>query len=151
MNQSLGNKVIVVAGIVVAACLCCCGLTLVYSRVSHKMAQADLKRTAQRIGVEPTLDGIAGYINESIEPGMSRNEVEEILSNIAPIEIKRGEPMNFDSGWGVGETCDQITLKIGGSLPGGKWPMKAFYDSQGKLVVFQSASDDVPGIDIVAP
>jgi hypothetical protein len=151
MDQSLDNKAIVVVGIVVAACLCCCGLTFIYSRVSYKVAQADLERTAQRIGVEPTLDGIAGYINKSIEPGMSRDQVEEILSDIAPIEVKRGEPMDFDSGWGVGVTCDQITLKIGGPLFGEKWPMKAFYDNQGKLVVFQSASEGVPRIDIVAP
>jgi hypothetical protein len=112
--------------------------------------QANLEQAAERLGVEPTIWGIEGYIKESIEPGMIREEVEEVLGTIAPIEVERGE-LVFAQHIAEWEpmACDRIVLKLAApSLPvPGRWPVYACYDSQGGLVGLRSAEDDMPPIN----
>jgi hypothetical protein len=78
---------------------------------------------------------------------MSKTEVEEILGAIAPVKVKRGEPLDYNPGWGVGGTCDHITLRLS-PLPGYGWPMIACYDIHGELVSLKSDGGDWPTIDI---
>jgi hypothetical protein len=115
--------------------------------VYNELGPRKLEQAALRVGVEPTLKGIEGYIKDSVEPGISAGKVEETLRTIAPIEVKHGEPLDYNPGWGAGGTCDHITLRLS-PMPGYGWPMIACYDACGELVSLKSNGSDWPTIDI---
>lgn len=138
--------VLLAVGVLLLACMGCCGLMRTYSEVK----QFEFERAARRLGFEPTLDGITEYIKESVEIGMLRDEVEQILGDIAPLRIERGE-LNEESkaGWGS-IACDRIWLKLG-PLPGDSPKIYACYDKEGGLVKMNFAGSDAPPLDIYAP
>jgi hypothetical protein len=115
--------------------------------IYNELGPREFERAAQRVSAEPTLKGIEGYIKDSVEPGISEDKVEEVLSTIAPIEVKHGEPLDYNPGWGAKGTCNHITLKLS-PLPGYGWPMIACYDTRGKLVSLKSDGGDWSTIDI---
>ena len=150
-NKRIGRLLLIVTGFVTISCCACFGLLRAYVLIEMEAHQANIEQTAKRLGVEPTMWGIERYIVESIKPGMTRKEVEEILSVIAPIEVERGELEEGTAEWGP-VACDNIILKLAAPLPvPGKWPMYACYDSQGGLVALHSSGDDLPPIAIYAP
>jgi hypothetical protein len=143
MSKHTVRVLLVLVGSIIVACVACRGLMEIYNELGPRR----LARAAENIGVEPTLQGIEGYIKDSVEPGMSKDEVEEILETIAPVEVKHGEPLDYNPGWGAGGTCDHITLRFG-PMPGYGWPMIACYDIHGELVSLRSEGRDRPTIDI---
>lgn len=146
MHEPRARTVAVTVGIVVLACACCCGLWRTY----NELGQMGVERAARRVGVEPTLDGIATYIRASIEVGMSREEVEEALSAVAPLKVIRGTLDGGSSaGWGP-IACDHVWLEFT-PLPGHSSMISACYDNKGKLVKLDFVGSDVPSLEISAP
>ncbi len=130
-----------IASVLLCACL---AISLVGCHQETTIEQA-----ARRVNVEPTMAGLAGYITKSVKPGMSREQVEQALSAMAPIEVKRGSLIDVGAAWGSA-ACDDISLKL---HPMGLqvWLVYACYDTEGKLVNLKSADPDYPPLGIAAP
>lgn len=124
-------------------------LTCMFSSLAGCNQETTIEQAARRVGVDPTLAGLEGYIVKSVKPGMSRQQVEQALSAMAPIDVKRGPLENIDGGWGP-TACDDISLKL---HPWGLqvWLIYACYDTEGKLVLLTSADPDYPSLNIGAP
>lgn len=137
---------LIVAGVLLLACMGCCGLL-----VTHNAAKrAEFLQAARELGFEPSIGGVADYIRESVEPGMPRGEVEEILGSIAPLRVKRGElDEKRKAGWGP-MACDDLWIELG-PLPLGARPMIACHDEQGGLVRLDFTDPDAPPLRIYAP
>ncbi len=140
----------VIVGIVI---LLLASLLLCYigSRIMARLWDNGIERAAGRVNSEPTLAGIATYITNEIQVGMSRYETERVLQKIAPIEIVPGHLLR-DAGSGYGPTsCDTINLKLT-TFPKHVWAIIACYNAQGELVILHSAdSENFPPLDIYAP
>lgn len=112
-------------------CAAACGATFAYD----KIRRANLETTAQRLGIPPTIDAVADYIEGTITIGMTREEVEGILSGIAPeAEVRHGTLREIPGTGRTGYT-DYIVLQFT-SLPG--YPpytlsILAHYNSDGRL------------------
>lgn len=93
-----------------------------------------LETAASRLEFDPSLNGLAEYINTSIKPGMSQEEVEQILGKIGPIKVDRGEMDDSEH-----RACDNTTLTIPDEIPGLGYvsgttlEMTACYDTKGGL------------------
>jgi len=147
MNKFPIVKTMPLVGIVLW--LCVLGLTsCVVTQTASRAEQARIEQAAHKVGVEPTIDGLAGYIVKSIDPGMSRDQVEQVLGVIAPFEVIRGKPRDTGRKWGP-TTCDEISLELG-PLPNQRWRIFACYDNNGKLVSLKSADSDFPPLSIFA-
>ena len=141
MNIRTSKILLIVASLLFSACIAG-GLT----SCSH---EDTITVAARRVGVAPTLDGLAGYITKSVKPEMSREQVEKALDAIAPLDVKRGSLEDAGADWGPA-ACDRISLKL---HPRGwqVWPMIACYDAEGKLVLLKSADPDYPPLGITVP
>ena len=126
-----------------ASSLCCIGV-----RAQSAMWDSGIERAASKVNTKPTLNGLAEYIASEIQAGMPRHKVEQVLQEIAPIEVTLLKPLK-DVGSGYGPTsCDEIRLKIT-SLPGHIWKIIACYNTQDKLVILHSNdSESFPSLDI---
>jgi len=111
----------------IAFVLLCALALLLLNGVSYD--DLALKETAQRIGVTPTHSNILQYVNESIHNGMSREEVETLLSRIAPIEIPHRGNLVTDGGIEP-YACDVLTLKASPFY--GNFRFRACYYGEGK-------------------
>lgn len=109
MTTSKLRKILIYGMISVVLCAIA-GCVAIIARERDSIPFTDV---AKRIGVKATYADIVQFINGAVRNGMSRTEVESILQNIAPIEIKRGELMDRPARGGP-IVCDYITLKIGG-------------------------------------
>jgi hypothetical protein len=100
-----------------------------------------VEEAARKVGIEPTFDGITQYITGSIQLGMSRDQVEQSLSALAPYVVDRNA-QQYDFGF-EGErlpiTCDNIWLKLEPLL----W-FSACYDAEGHLTDFKSMDFEPP-------
>ena len=67
-------------GLVLILCTAACGAASVYERARR----AHLASAAQRLGFFPSLSGAADYIEGTVEIGMTREQVEVILRDVAP-------------------------------------------------------------------
>jgi len=150
MNTTTKVLILMLGGLLILTCMGCYGLIQIH-QARQEAKLIEFRNTAQRLGFEPTLNGVAEYIQRSINTGMSRNKVEQVLSNIAPLEVERGE-LNKDSraGWGP-IACDQIWLDLSALLTGGPVPIHACYDKIGGLVAMDFAEADLPSLEIYAP
>jgi hypothetical protein len=63
-------------------------------------------RAAKQIGVPPTYDAIYTYVEQHIVPGVTREEVSNILERIGPIQVKK------DVGSLPETSVDEIRLNI---------------------------------------
>ena len=130
-------------GILLLTCCCCLAMLRTYTELGIR----GVKQAALRVGVVPTSGALAEYIRETIEIGMSRHEVEQALSTIAPVKVvSRGSL----SSPGVAGVCDRLSLMLT-PLPGHEWRIKACYDGQGRLVYMDSYKSDDPALGIWAP
>ena len=103
------SKLIVIAGIVLALL---CILAMLWSSIASYFDEAALKQVAQRIGVTPTYLNVVKYVNNSVQLRMSREEVEALLSQIAPIEIPHRGKLIANGGIEP-YVCDELLLKVG--------------------------------------
>ena len=144
--NNLGKGTLVVVGALFLSFVCCCGSIQTYKIIG----QYGLERAAYRVGVDPSYEGLADYIVKSVEPGMTRDDVEEILGAIAPLRIMQGE-LDEDgfSSWGA-IACDEIWIDIT-PFPQHGWPITACYNDKGQLVKMHSVGSDLPPLDIYAP
>jgi hypothetical protein len=108
-----------------------------------------VERAAKRVDAEPTLNGLAEYIKESIHPGMSREETQQVLGRLGELQVLYGSLQDVGSGYGP-TACDEIKLKLT-PLPGHYWRIIACYDERNELVVMKSADLDDPYLGISAP
>jgi hypothetical protein len=137
-------------GILFLTCLLGCLAYGIGMRIASEVWLIGVERAACRVGAAPTLNGIAEYIVETVQTGMPREQVEQILGALAPIEVVRGAlDEKVDAGWGP-TACDELWLKLT-SLPGHAWRMFACYDRTGGLVHLESADPDYPLLGISAP
>jgi hypothetical protein len=146
-----GPKVISRIGITLLV-LCLLG-TLTYCglyQVQDKSAQVELERAATRIGVEPSYSAIGEYIVAHIVVGMSHDQVEQVLDEIAPLEIVHGPLEDKGLKWGP-TVCDLISMKLG-PQPLYAWRISACYNNKDELVILKSLDpDSFPPLDIYAP
>lgn len=146
MIDTRKNAVLLTIGILLLTCCCC----WVVPRTYTTLRMHGVKQAASRIGVEPTTSALADYIREAIEIGMSRLEVEQVLSTIAPVKVvSRGYPSNLGSLNGP-TACDKLWLMLT-PLPGHEWRIRACYDGQDRLIYMESDESDGPALDIWAP
>jgi len=145
--SSATKSVLLVLGFLMLVFLGCCGSI----QARSEMRRLEFEQTADSLGFEPTVNGVAEYMGQSIEIGMTRDEVELILSDIAPLSVEQGD-LNADSraGWGP-IACDRIWLDLGAVVTGGPVPLVACYDAQGGLVAMDFAEPDMTPLDISAP
>ena len=140
-----GNTKILIVGCFLMCCLASC----FWMSAASRNQETTIDVAARRVGVEPTWEGLEGYIVRSVTPGMSREQVEQALSAMAPLEVKHGKLKNIDwSRWGP-IACDDISLKL---HPWGlqMWLIVACYDTQDQLVDLRSADPEYPQINIYA-
>jgi hypothetical protein len=130
-------------------CLVCCLAVGLGMRIYQMQWIIGVEKAARRVGVEPTLNGLAEYIKESIHPGMSREETQQVLSHLGKLQVLYGSLEDVGSGYGL-IACDEIKLKLS-PLPGHYWRIFACYDSNDKLVRMSSADPDDPLLGISAP
>lgn len=117
----------------IAVCFALC-LGCVLIRVAVNICterKSELEPAALRLDVEPSLEGIVGYIEESIHLGMSRDEVKAILSDITPSVSF----FTHESGSSGFENTDLISIYFYQSSqhPGHWLTLYAQYDNEGKL------------------
>lgn len=148
MSNIRTKKILAGIGILFLACVLGSLLGCVAMRVANEAWITGIKQAAVRVGVEPTLNGLEGYIVKSVKPGMSREQVEKALSAMAPLEIERGSLKDVGADWGPA-ACDKISLKLG-PLSGQVWRITGCYDTEGKLVALHSPDPDFPPLGIYA-
>jgi hypothetical protein len=100
------NRIVFSILVLILLCLGACLVATLISPLIH-FPPSDLEIIASRLGFEPSINGLAEYINTSVKPGMTRSEVDQILSEIGEIEC--GERRSFGM-----EVCDDLLLKIPG-------------------------------------
>jgi len=149
MNKTAQMVLVVLVGLLLLAGAGCYGLVRVH-QARQEARMVEFEDRARRLGFEPTFDGVAGYIKQSIKTGMTRNEVEHVLRDIAPLRVERGELEDVSSGWGP-TACDEIQIDLSAVLTGGPVPIIACYDKEGRLVKMDFAEPDAPPLDIYAP
>jgi hypothetical protein len=149
MSKTIKALLVIVGGLLLLACIGCFSLVQTH-RANQKTRQIEFENAAQRLGFEPTFNGVVEYIKRSVETEMTRSEVEQILSDIAPLRVERGEIEDIKSGWGP-TACDHIWLDLSSILTGGPVPIIACYDEMGRLVKMDFAEPDAPPLDIYAP
>ena len=76
MNTRISKMLLVIASLLFSACI--------LGSLTSCSQEDTVTVAARRVGVAPTLDGLAGYITKSVKPEMSREQVEQALSAIAP-------------------------------------------------------------------
>lgn len=146
MTNIRTKAVLFAIGILLLTCCCC----LVVPRTYTELRIRGVRQAASRIGVEPTMDGLAEYIRGAIGIGMSRLEVEQALNTIAPIKVaSRGSLNSLGSVDGL-TACDELWLMLT-PLPGHEWRISACYDEQDRLVYMESYEADDPALNIWAP
>jgi len=150
MNRTVKALLLVGGGLLLLVCMACYGVVRTY-QARREAKVIEFKNAARRLGFEPNFDGVVGYIKHSIEIGMTRDEVEQILREVAPLRVERGE-LDEDSraGWGP-IACDQIWLDLSATLTGGPVLIFACYDEMGGLVKMNFAEADLPSLGISAP
>lgn len=150
MSKTFKVLLVIVGGLVLLVCIGGYGLVQTY-RVRQEAKLIEFENAARRLGVEPSFDGVVEYIKKSVKIGMSRGEVEQILGNVTPLRVERGE-LNEDSraGWGP-IACDRIWLDLSVILTGGPVPIIACYDEIGGLVKMNFTEADLPSLGIFAP
>jgi len=129
-------------GIGVVFFLCAFMVILALSCTSVRIAS--FESNAQRLGIEPTMYGVAQQIEETIEIGMTRDEVEQRLKAIAPIvDIKRG-PLELVPGVEEMTYIDSISIRFTPlpGVPSYALHLLAYYDSEGKLTFLGSTDLD---------
>jgi len=150
MNRTVKALLLVGGGLLLLVCMACYGVVRTY-QARREAKVIEFKDAARRLGFEPNFDGVVGYIKHSIEVGMTRDEVEQILREVAPLRVERGE-LDEDSraGWGP-IACDQIWLDLSATLTGGPVPITACYDDTGGLVAMDFVEPDMSPLGISAP
>ena len=143
MKTNLKSTIVGIAVLMLVSLSCCIGV-----RAPREIWDNGIEHAADKVGAEPTMNGLAEYIISEIQTGMSRYEVEQVLQMIAPIEVTLLDSLQ-DVGSGYGLTsCDEIKLKLT-SFPGHIWRIKACYDARDELVMLDSADrDSFPALDI---
>jgi hypothetical protein len=118
---------------------------LVYGLVDSLAPSESVEAAASRLGFEPSFNGLADYINKSIKPGMTREEVERVLRNIGPLTAHRGRLEQIDSGWGP-TACDDLVLHMSWTIP-----LSTCYDTEDRLVLMQGTGSDALPVIVYAP
>lgn len=136
-------------GLLLLMCLFICLAVGLGMRTYQMQWIIGVERAARKVGVEPTMNGLAEYVQESVHPGMSREETEQALNRLGELTVLYGSLKDVGSGWGP-VACDEIRLKLG-PLPGHYWRIFACYDSGDELVHMKSADPDDPSLNISAP
>jgi hypothetical protein len=147
MSDNRTKQLPTVVSILIVSCLGCCCLIVVSVRVHSEIGQMGVRRAADKVNVAPTIGGLAEYIVENIETGMTRSEVEQVLGTLAPVKVQRGPLTDGDLEYGP-TPCDHIRLRLT-LLPTHDWLMAACYDREGRLVLLQSTEADYPSLGIV--
>jgi len=101
--------------LVFGACVTCiflCVLTSLWANISSYYNEVALKELAQRLDVAPTFTDVARYVDRIIEDGMSREEVEVTLSQIAPLEVTHRGKLTTRGGLEP-YVCDDLLLQVG--------------------------------------
>jgi hypothetical protein len=89
-----------------------CVFAILWSRITSYYDRVALEQAAQRIGVTPTYTDVARYVKESVRPGMSREEVEAVMRQVAPVEVLKRGKLTSSAALGP-NACDELLLKVG--------------------------------------
>lgn len=139
MNLVKHKKWQFVIAIVLALCLVCVLIRVAVNIGTER--KSELESAALRLDVEPSLEGIVGYIEESIHLGMSRDRVKAILSDITPsVAFFTHDPES--SGF---ENTDLISIYFYQSSqhPGHWLTLYAQYDNEGNLIQLHNDSTEL--------
>jgi hypothetical protein len=88
MTKTVQYKdVIFVLGLLCMVCLFGCLAFYVRWRIHQAQWIAGVEKAAERLGTEPTLDGLGEYEEESIHLGMSKEQTHQELSNVGELQF----------------------------------------------------------------
>lgn len=160
VTGKLLNKIVFLSLILILLCL----MVALISGIINQNRVWGLSAAAQRLGFANSYEGLADYISQTLDPGMSREQVEQALLNIGRVEIVTQGPLEDDHEYnprGEVTSYDRISLVIPDRVPilgevsGVTFPMYAYYDQQGRLVDLHYAGEprrtDYPEPDYVDP
>jgi hypothetical protein len=152
---------ILLLGVLLCSVLCLAiGVYNVYVYSPH--AWSGLRASASRLGFEPTYEGLALYISQEIEPGMSRGQVQQTLETIGTVRWKRESEEEELYPPGIAY-CDSLVLELPTVNPvllhrhrvDVAMPLLACYNTGGELIELSydasAWESDHPILDIHRP
>jgi len=154
----VSKKIVFWSLVILLICLAGCFVRGIAGAIIDSYRISGLESVASRLGFHPSIKGLAEYINATIEPGMTREEVEQALGKIGTLRVRPGEENESGSQYRP-TVCDELVLKIPDEIPGlGKVPGTTFprlvacYDARGGLVKMEPLHvSDAPPVSIYAP
>jgi hypothetical protein len=98
-NKNLAIRIFILIPLVLIVLLC---VTLSILPAIDRAISIPL--AANRVNVEPSEDAIKSYIKNKLKPGMSREDVNQVLDKLGPYTVYKGDPH--------GIVVDEIVIKI---------------------------------------
>lgn len=95
-----------------------------------------MARVADKLGIEHDFPAVKDHIIQSLEPGMTPEEVEKTLSQIAPVEI--GQTFVDEEQ----ETNTEILISLCDDNPLGNIILLVYYSKDGHLINVVDAYED---------
>ncbi len=84
MKSRQGTRMLLIIGALFLLCIGYISVRVIFNAyIEH--SKTELESAAEKLGVDASLEGILGYVEKAIKPGMSREEVLEILREVAPV------------------------------------------------------------------
>ncbi len=120
---------LIIIGLVLVICLS----TSVWLHIASYYDSIGIAEAAARVGVSPTFASIQKYIEDSLHNGMSKQELEGKLQQVAPIIVTKRGKLETTVPHGIGpHSCDMILLKIGPFYA--QFRISACYDQHAELI-----------------
>lgn len=128
MKHRLPKRLLLIVGLVLVICVS----TSIWLHVASYYDSIGVAEAAERIGVSPTLKSIQKYIEDSLHNGMSKQQLEEKLQQVAPITVTQ-RMLETTASHGIGpHSCDSILIKIGPFYA--QFRVSACYDQSARLI-----------------
>lgn len=121
INKNLILKIIVLVPFVLITLFC-----ITFSILPAIDRAISIPLVANKVKVEPSLNAIKSYIKDNLKPGMSRDDVAQVLDKLGPYTVHTGEYDKY-----FGGVVDDIVIKIG-IHPLNWFSIRARYDNFSK-------------------
>lgn len=130
MQSQRGTRALLIVGVLLILYAGYLGVRAIFN-VYVERSKTELELAAEKLGVDASLEGIMGYVEKTIQPGMTREEVMQILQDVAPIlNVDHLAPARFGNADNIIITFLQPNFPEHLSL-------LAEYDSDDKLIAIK--------------